>query len=721
MLLRRASYLNPSEDLLLQAFRRCLSSDDGEPEGTRELGVPPSGRHHTLAFDETDEIPLTQEESPAIDSVPQNVAAAVTVADGPSKPRGPSVAPKSKRKNTDSPALKRGSVIAGYEIAGVLGVGGMGQVYRANQLSMSREVAFKVLSPKLAGNEDFRTRFVREARNAGRLQHPHLISVHDVGEKDGMLFFSMELVEGVSVRKMIKGKGRLSEMKALSICRQTLDALSYAHSQGIVHRDIKPDNIMVAEDGMVKVADLGLSRLNEPEAMEESGLTRSGTVMGTPFYMAPEQGRDARCSDPRVDIYAVGASLYHMVIGDVPFRGTNAMDVLLKAATQDVEFPANKPLSSAIKTLILSLMAKKPEDRPEDAGTAILTIDSTGILTGTTPVSEPLVAHTQQRKANWLFRTALSVGITLILLMSALLAVNYANRESGYANAHEAASLAVRNERYDRALEHLDEFNRDYPGGDERIEASRIAITTQWNEYTKTKLEMKFAAVEDHLAANDLVSARKELSSFRSDRSFLSPWTIERLAVYDDRISAQVGAKGGSVAVPFDVQTWLAAAIVNPAPSTPFGKGPMTISKGNFNLAGHDKIPTGFRLRFEANIPEQSERGHMELIINGRGPMLIAVVNQQTTRLIVNDERLKPRGGRGLSREDRNRLLGMAQNAEPIPHQGTARFDIVWTEGGISLEMDGRPPVSIEAQHEFLRISGRWTLKPAGTLNIYQN
>ena len=154
---------------------------------------------------------------------------------------------------------------------------------------MNREVALKVLAPKLSGKKTFRGRFIREARNAGSFTHPHLISVHDVGEAEGLLFFSMEFVDGESLRRVIKRDGRMAEDEAFRITHQTLQALVFAHGKAIIHRDIKPDNLMLTKGGVVKVADLGLSRITN-EAPEDSHGTRVGSMMGTPYYMPPEQG-----------------------------------------------------------------------------------------------------------------------------------------------------------------------------------------------------------------------------------------------------------------------------------------------------------------------------------------------------------------------------------------------------------------------------------------------
>jgi serine/threonine-protein kinase len=179
------------------------------------------------------------------------------------------------------------SRIGGYELLATLGKGGMGVVFKARQVSMDRVVALKVLPPHLAENEAFVQRFLREARSAAKLNHPNVVQGIDVGQAEGHYYFAMEFVDGSTVKEMIKQQGRLDEKTALNIVGAVARALEHAHEHGIIHRDIKPDNIMVTRKGEVKLADLGLARTTEkPDTM-----TIEGTALGTPYYMAPEQVR----------------------------------------------------------------------------------------------------------------------------------------------------------------------------------------------------------------------------------------------------------------------------------------------------------------------------------------------------------------------------------------------------------------------------------------------
>ena len=272
------------------------------------------------------------------------------------------------RPVTVGDTIPSGRIIAGYRIDRQIGSGAMGQVYRAVQLSVQRDVAFKVLTRRLAGDPAFRERFLREARAAGQLHHFNLIAVHDVGEADGLMFFSMELVDGQTVKDLLR-KGPISLPTALDIAIQALRALSYAHMNGIVHRDIKPDNLMVTAAGVVKVADLGLSRVDS-QARTTSETTQAGTLMGTPHYMSPEQGRDAHAADHRSDIYSLGATLYHMIVGQPPFTGSSPVEVVLRASTVPLSFPEPGP-PPAIKAVLSRLLAKKPQERFPSATEAL--------------------------------------------------------------------------------------------------------------------------------------------------------------------------------------------------------------------------------------------------------------------------------------------------------------------------------------------------------------
>lgn len=200
------------------------------------------------------------------------------------------------------------------EILELLGQGGMGAVYKARQPRLERIVAIKVLAPHLAADPAFRERFLREAQAMARLNHPHVVTVHDVGRTAETVYILMEFVEGSSLRERLK-HGSLTPTEAFQIIPQLCDAIQYAHDRGVIHRDIKPENVLIDSAGKIKVADFGLAKVLDQESF---ALTGSGERMGTARYMAPEQWGDAAGVDHRADIYSLGILFYEMLTGDVP-------------------------------------------------------------------------------------------------------------------------------------------------------------------------------------------------------------------------------------------------------------------------------------------------------------------------------------------------------------------------------------------------------------------
>jgi eukaryotic-like serine/threonine-protein kinase len=207
------------------------------------------------------------------------------------------------------------------EIMELLGQGGMGAVYKARQRRLDRLVALKILPPEVAGHPGFEARFTREAQALARLNHPHIVTLHDFGEAGGLYYFLMEFVDGLNLRQMIAG-GSLESREALAIVPQVCEALQYAHEEGVVHRDIKPENILLDKKGRVKIADFGLVKLmregDAPAGRAAFALTGSQQVMGTPHYMAPEQMQRPQGVDHRADIYSLGVVFYEMLTGELP-------------------------------------------------------------------------------------------------------------------------------------------------------------------------------------------------------------------------------------------------------------------------------------------------------------------------------------------------------------------------------------------------------------------
>ncbi len=252
----------------------------------------------------------------------------------------------------------------GYKLTARIGEGGMGVVFKGVQLSLNRSVAVKVLSPNLAKDKMFVERFLREAKAAGQLNHRNIARTYDAGEVGGINYMVMELIEGGTVSDMLESSGRLPIEEACELAAQVADGLAYVHSLGIVHRDIKPSNVMLSAEGAAKIMDMGLAKQLTKESKE--GITLTGQLMGSPQYMSPEQIRSAKDVDYRTDIFSLGATLYHMVVGRAPFEGESIGEIMVKAATEAVRFPrdAADELPAPLKRLVKRMMSKNPRRRP---------------------------------------------------------------------------------------------------------------------------------------------------------------------------------------------------------------------------------------------------------------------------------------------------------------------------------------------------------------------
>ncbi|HLE21009.1 MAG TPA: serine/threonine-protein kinase, partial [Vicinamibacteria bacterium] len=227
-----------------------------------------------------------------------------------------------------------GSTVSHYKILEKIGEGGMGEVYLAEDTKLKRRVSLKFLPEELTRNDERKQRFVQEARAAAAIQHPHIAAVYDVDEADGRTFIAMEYVPGESLRKTIES-GKLDFRRSLELGFQIADGLAKAHEKGVVHRDVKPDNVLISEDGYAKIIDFGLAKLLEPivPANEDSGdmetklKTRDGLVMGTVSYMSPEQAR-GETIDARSDIFSFGVLFYEMISGRSPFQKKSVAESL---------------------------------------------------------------------------------------------------------------------------------------------------------------------------------------------------------------------------------------------------------------------------------------------------------------------------------------------------------------------------------------------------------
>ena len=285
---------------------------------------------------------------------------------------------KEKSSEPNSATRKSGtSQLGKYKLTKKLGKGGMGEVYLGEDTKLGRLAAVKVLSKALADKEDFVARFYKEARSMARISHENAVSVYDVDEDHGIHYVAMEFVDGKSMQKWMDTLGKLSVGDALHVTLRCAEALQFAHGQNLIHRDIKPDNIMLTSKGKVKVADFGLAKALD----DDLSMTASGTGLGTPYYMAPEQARNAKYVDARADIYALGIMLYYFLTGKLPFLGDSATDVILAKEKGRFESPRklNPEVPDRLDLMICKMVEKDLERRFKNIGEVIQMLSGLGL------------------------------------------------------------------------------------------------------------------------------------------------------------------------------------------------------------------------------------------------------------------------------------------------------------------------------------------------------
>jgi serine/threonine protein kinase len=326
--------------------------------------------------------------------------------------------------------------LGAYRVLRVLGTGGMGVVFEAEELQLERRVALKVMKPALASNSIARRRFLREAKAAAAIAHDHIVPIFQVGEDQNVPFLAMPLLRGESLEGRLKRETRLDVSEVCRVGREIAEGLALAHESGLIHRDIKPANIWLETSqlsspenqgaGRVKILDFGLAQVGG----DEPPLTQSGVILGTPGYMAPEQ-TDGRKIDARSDLFSLGCLLYRTATGLLPFQGTDVVSALYAAATMDPQPPCalNSTLASGVSDLIMRLLNKDPGDRPNSAREVVerirelesisVPVARSGPIATVTPEAKAPSPAPQARKR----KPAFVVGVAVMTLVAATLVV----------------------------------------------------------------------------------------------------------------------------------------------------------------------------------------------------------------------------------------------------------------------------------------------------------
>ncbi|HXB25930.1 MAG TPA: serine/threonine-protein kinase [Gemmatimonadaceae bacterium] len=281
----------------------------------------------------------------------------------------------------------------GYALEAEIGRGGMGIVYRAKDTRLKRSVAVKLLPPELAYRDEIRSRFLREAEMAAQLSHPNIVPIYSVDEKDGFVYFIMAFVDGETLAQRLTTHGRLGIVEVRALLRQVADALAYAHQRGVIHRDIKPDNIMLQrDDGRAMVTDFGIARAADDTT--GTRLTATGVAIGTPAYMSPEQCTGERAVDGRSDLYSLGVVIYAALVGTPPFAGSNTAALLVKHLTETPRpiKEVRQDVPDDLVAIINRLLQKNPADRFQDAASVVKALDFPDSIPKVAPAPTPAPA-----------------------------------------------------------------------------------------------------------------------------------------------------------------------------------------------------------------------------------------------------------------------------------------------------------------------------------------
>ncbi len=428
------------------------------------------------------------------------------------------------------------NLIPGYRLLKRLGYGGMGAVFQARQESLNRLVAVKLLPPEFGNDAGHVRRFLQEARSAAKVSHENIVGAVDAGEAGGRYYFIMEYVPGETVFKLIRKKGRLPEARALDIARQVAKGLRHAFNNGLIHRDIKPKNLIVTPEGTVKICDFGLAR----EIASEDGLTKGGIVITSPAYASPEQCRGAADVDHRADMYALGVTLYEMLTGKRPFEADSAAEMLSCQVSKQPPPPRsiNPSISPGAENLIMRLLQKRPDDRFKDYDELIAAMDA---LLAAAPTAAPrAAAKPAPRRPQWPWIAVGGLAAAAGILLIALISVSgrkhrpAAEEETGATEApataadpnmealyKDACELQARAEgdpsRYDAVRSRWKELEARFRGkpGHERFAAALVEFDAKVNAEARAAAKLARDEAEREIKAGRPLEAFRILKEFQ--------------------------------------------------------------------------------------------------------------------------------------------------------------------------------------------------------------
>ncbi|HVY60755.1 MAG TPA: protein kinase, partial [Planctomycetota bacterium] len=354
--------------------RGAVADDSAFDSATRRHGPAAGGRGAGAVSSSTDtvEVALSLATPPPAPRAPTEPGRPWTPGRGTPDPDGSPTVLEGRGAGTSTrflpppryadlaPELAAGARLGAFEIVEVLGRGGMGIVYRAREEALAREVALKVVSDALCRDAAFVDRFRREARAAAALSHPNITTIYAIGEDRGVHFYSMELVRGRNLIEVLDARGPLPATEAAQLARQAAEGLREAAARRIIHRDVKPSNLLLSESGRVKITDFGLAKA----FLGAVDQTTTGIVMGTPVYMSPEQGA-GRAVDHRSDLYSLGVTLYQLVFGKPPFVADSALSLMVKHLQEEPEFPVDErgPRPPSLVAILRKMLEKDPARR----------------------------------------------------------------------------------------------------------------------------------------------------------------------------------------------------------------------------------------------------------------------------------------------------------------------------------------------------------------------